>query len=321
MNNDLQDAIGRIVWRDGQDLASRDLNGELRDEARRRRLHVRMLHQTWGIALGFQANLDASGTAVVVSPGYAVDIEGRELLLSPAVRIALPGDGDFVLAATYDASSACAPVLPAVEFCPGLPPRRERAVIGWVAMTGLKMGEHVPLARVVMANGAPVGGLNLNVRRMARRMIRPHLGAGITETGATNWVDQAVNKKPDIWLQADVDTSEAGFLKTPRYQACLCRQGPPHKHPRKGSLDETAALFGKLPALNMDGLGVITNATSKKFTYRVPRAAALPWGADLTAGEAEKAGWVIAWVGVETVAGCQPEINLQAAIAVLGILI
>lgn len=317
MKNDLQDVIGRILWRDGQTLASPDLRGELEDETRRRRLHNRFLHRTWGIALGLTTRLQSGGAGVLVSPGYAVDREGRDLLLAQPLQIPLPANGTFVLAATYDTSAPCRPSLSTADFCGGLDPRRERALIGWVAMADLNMGVHVPLARAVVAQGKLVGSLDLRVRRLARRMVRPHIGRGITATGATNWVDATGLKTPVLWLQADVDTSEAGFLKTPRYFAALCRRGPARKHPRPGSLDAAAGAFRAAPSFSLDGPGFITKATPNKFTYRVPRGA-LPFGVDLTASEAEAGGWVVAWLGIESVAGCQPQLNLSAILAVLG---
>src|SRR5690242_7912692 len=102
MNRDRQDDIGRILWRDGQLLASRDLRGELQDDARRRRLHNRYLHATWGIAFGLSVTLDPAGGGTTVSPGYAVDVNGFDLILADAMRVAPPAsDGEFILAATY----------------------------------------------------------------------------------------------------------------------------------------------------------------------------------------------------------------------------
>ena len=317
MNNLLLNANGRIVWKEGQVLASRDLRGELDDDTRRRRLHNEYLHGTWGIALGFGVQLQAKGGSVIVSPGYAVDVEGRDLLLSQTLAIALPSEGMFVLVATYDAASTCKPTLPAADFCGGLDPRRERALIGWVAMADLNMGIHVPLARVVVTFGVSIGGLDLQVRHMARRMVRPHVGRGVTETGATNWVDANYLKTSNVWLQADIDTSDAGFLGAPRYFAALCRRSPTRRNPRAGSLDEATAAFADAPSFSLDILGTIIGATAQGFTYQLRRGV-LPFGVDLTASEAEEGGWVVTWLGLETVAGCQPDFNLQLQLAVLG---
>jgi hypothetical protein len=104
-----------------------------------------------------------------------------------------------------------------------------------------------------------------------------------------------------------VDTSEAGFLGTPRYFARLVRQLPARKLPRPGSLDKSAAGFASHPATSLDGIGFVTKARPDSFTYRIPRGA-LPFGVDLTAAEAESSGWVVSWAGFEPVEGFQFEI-------------
>jgi hypothetical protein len=69
MSNDLRDTTGRIFWRDGQILASRDLRGGMDSEERQRRLHNRYLHATWGIAIGFRVDLQPDEATALLSPG------------------------------------------------------------------------------------------------------------------------------------------------------------------------------------------------------------------------------------------------------------
>ena len=54
MAHDLDIPFDRITYRDGQLLTALDLSDEQRRHDRLRRLHVRYLHDTWGIALGLE---------------------------------------------------------------------------------------------------------------------------------------------------------------------------------------------------------------------------------------------------------------------------
>lgn len=316
MSSDLHDTIGRVFWQDGQVLASRDLCAELRNEEFYRKLHNRYLHATWGIAFGLTLSQD--GARVAVFQGYAIDNRGRDLLVAEILEVAPPpADGRFILAASYSESTSCQPSLPDTDFCAGLDPRRERAAVDWVPEAELDFGLQVPLARATFASGQIQGGLDLHVRHYARRMVRPHIGWGITKAGSSNWQDVSVPKRSDLWLQTDVDTSGAGFVNTPRYLATLCRQNPARKQSRAGSFDDSAARLGTQPALTLDGIGGVVKATAAKFTYRLPRGK-LPFGVDLTASEAEIGGWVVAWIGIETVDGFLAQIDFGKIITLLG---
>ena len=54
MTHDLEIPFERVTYRRGQRLEARDLHDDHRRDARLRELHVRHLHDTWGIALGFE---------------------------------------------------------------------------------------------------------------------------------------------------------------------------------------------------------------------------------------------------------------------------
>src|SRR5262249_7149292 len=166
MSNDLQDTIGRIVWQDGQVLASKDLRAGLQDEARHRRLHNRYLHATWGITIGFDVQFDAGNLRAIVSPGAAVDIEGRDLLLSETLYLDAPADGAFILAATFD-PGPCRPTLLNADFCPGLNPNKERPTVAWIPEDSFVIGEQVPLGRAQFAGGKIVNSFDRRIRRYA----------------------------------------------------------------------------------------------------------------------------------------------------------
>ena len=112
MSEDLAIPLDRVAWRDGQLLASRDLGDDVRRDARLRGLHTRYLHDTWGIALGFEIKTGAGQTSVIVGPGYAVDAYGRDILSPESVEVPAPdleGPANLVLVASYLGDAAFRP--------------------------------------------------------------------------------------------------------------------------------------------------------------------------------------------------------------------
>src|SRR5262245_48900407 len=92
----------RVTYREGQRLTARDLQDDHDRIVMLRRLHVRNLHETWGIATGFDVQA-AGAAAVAVGPGYALDIGARDLVLSTSLALPVPvakGPQVFVLVAT-----------------------------------------------------------------------------------------------------------------------------------------------------------------------------------------------------------------------------
>ena len=81
MNNDGEISYNRVTYREGQLFAVHDMEDDQRREAWLRRLHLRYLHDTWGIALGFEVDKTNDNMSVRLKPGYAV--ERLLLRLSP----------------------------------------------------------------------------------------------------------------------------------------------------------------------------------------------------------------------------------------------
>ena len=93
----------RVRYSDDQLLAARDLNDDEFYEASLRRMHVRGLHDTWGVALGFYLSLSDNKDQVLVGPGLAYDAMGRELLLSETLAMPIPAPPAGVsVPLTYD---------------------------------------------------------------------------------------------------------------------------------------------------------------------------------------------------------------------------
>lgn len=82
--------LQRIAYYEGQLLASSDLQDDTGHESQLRGLHVRAMHNTWGVALGYEVGVDDSRTAVTVGPGIAYDCRGREVLSARTLALGLP---------------------------------------------------------------------------------------------------------------------------------------------------------------------------------------------------------------------------------------
>jgi hypothetical protein len=83
--------------RDGELLRARDLTADVTGEEDRRALHVRAVHGTWGVALGFELEPVGGARAVAVGPGFGYDCRGREIAsaertLAPAPTLDRPAD-------------------------------------------------------------------------------------------------------------------------------------------------------------------------------------------------------------------------------------
>ena len=284
----------RITYRDGQRLTARDLGDDRARRTRLRRLHVRWLHETWGIAIGYDVRA-ADASTVAVGPGYALDIDARERLLASSVSVPVPGvrgPAPFVLAATFvdDAAFAARRDLGGVCLDHPLDPRRERPALVWLTPEQFEPGPVVPLASVVVQNGAISGGVQTRVRRHARRFVRPHFATGVTDPDAPGWTR--------LWYQAGryaletvVDTSDAGFTTEPVYFASIVPTA---------SATHTAA---ETEAAIAQADGHVARADRASFVYRV--AVPEPFIPDV------HRTWAIAWLGAEPLAGCPPALDLR----------
>jgi hypothetical protein len=298
----------RIVHRDGDLLAAQDLNDERHLDDRLRWLHVKFLHSTWGIASGFDVSVASGGSAVVVGPGYAVDIEGREILSSEAVAVPIPAVGatNYVLTVSGSASAAGQCCSPAAGSSLG-----DRPLFMWRAPQDVSFGPEVALVNVKAAGGQMQGSLDFRVRRWVDRMVRPHVVFGSTEPGRTGWNSQRLVGGPPGALNLTVDTSAAGFTRTPSYFAILtgdfsglplfAATGPGSSWPA-----------GSASASFLTSFGFISEATPSWFTYKVLHGPGLPLGipALVTAADAESRQWSLHWLGLQTVDGCPPALAL-----------
>ena len=275
---DLATPLDRITWRDGQLLASRDLTDGQRTSQRLRHLHIHYLHRTWGVVEGLGVTI-VSGSRAAIAPGYAIDVEGRELLLPLPATLAAPPNITVATtmylvishAAPQPETCGCeeTPSIDLATLCPGVrnPVPPLEAPLAWKTVNQVRPGQDLLLARVLVLGGQFASGVDTSVQRHAASLAQPRLWCDVTPAGTTGWTDASSGGFTSI--RATVDTSDAGFLATPAYFARVA------------------------PAAGL-ATSYVESAGAASFTL-----VARPILPRFTAAAAENAGLVIVWLAIE----------------------
>ena len=274
---DLAVPLDRLVWLDGQVLASNDLRDDQRTTDRFRHLHIRYLHKTWGVVEGLGVGSTINSPSVVVRFGYALDIEGRELLVPTAIIFAAPSNVTasttmYLVISKGSASSCCATSDPSL-LCAGVQAeiRLEVGELSWKTVDEVQWGYDVLLARVLIQNGVIASAVDTSVQRHAATMAQPRVWSDVTQSGQTGWVD---GNGSVVNVQATVGTGNAGFIQTPIF-------------------------FAYLAGTSHAAAGFIESASATSFTFVAQPAFAWTPGFKFDAATAESEGWTVAWMAIE----------------------
>ncbi|HKP29503.1 MAG TPA: hypothetical protein VJU15_08865 [Gemmatimonadales bacterium] len=291
--------LERPAFFEGQQLGPDDLEA-IHDYHRELRwLHNRTLHN-WGIAVGLDVSGDKGDRIVRVAPGYGVDCEGHDLLLSDQEILAVPAvaaAGTWYLTASWIADQDLAITENRQGVCtgPGAVRRAERLRLRWQRPMDLNPSSRYRRGLDLILATAQIEGCVLSApvsnadRRYALPDIRPYIVAGSTPEGETPWAFSAGN----AGVETFVDTSAAGFGRTPVYLAHLV-----------GTRAQVS--------LNriLDGFGSVEGATPAGFTFRVlmPRNLSLPpytmnpaaaFTLPLLQTLQDTLRWSVTWTGIE----------------------
>jgi hypothetical protein len=282
-------ATDRVRFLDDALLASADLRHEVAAQSRAREMHVRAVHGTWGIALGYAAGL--AGRWIVVGPGIAYDCHGHELVSDRTVALAPPkDDGWFDLAVRRVGDDA----LHGAEALCGRG-RVERPRFTWTPVdafpAGMRLGEAVPVARV-----RAVAGVVAELSLASRRAARPLAGARVASGSA----GLELTAQAALYSTHPVDTSAGGFGVTPAYFASLS-VATPSEH---GPLHQNW-LIG--PLLSISG------PTRDGFTLTVRFGT---WESDYFDEAVPPIS--VDWIGVEPIHGCWPPVAVTDALRAAG---
>lgn len=227
--------LSRVTFFDGQRLEANDLNAAATVQRELRWLHNRSLHN-WGIGLGFAVSGAKGDRQVQIGPGYAIDCQGREIILTESISKVVParaGTSDgrpviYYLVAAYPDDTRLAAIERRQGECgtDGAVRLEERAAIYWKAQgeQTVESGMEIVLAQATILNCQLAAPLSLEQRRGARAAQQPYVAAGATLLGQTPWelwTIQADGQPLTIGVKATVSTDSARFGTTPEYQAQL----------------------------------------------------------------------------------------------------
>jgi hypothetical protein len=221
--------LERLRYWQGQTLRSRDYRDQSRFDARRRRLHNLALHSVDGVCFGLGVTPRSDDPASFeIACGVACDRHGRDLILQRPRTVSLPGEPSLLVLryrATHGeaSSSCCVPIDPGCVADDALLIDRDVELV-WDPLASIARVDGVALAQFTAV------AMDLDFRpRQARPLSRPRLARGETVKGNTPWEPWEIDE-PDglggirqavVGVQTHIDTSAAGFTRTPCYFASL----------------------------------------------------------------------------------------------------
>jgi hypothetical protein len=237
--------VERLKFFDGQRLFAADLQGLETFNREMRWLHNQSLHQP-GIGRGYAISGAKGDRQVTIGPGYAIDADGREIVLTRQQVIQVPpvsGDekGRSIF---YDLTVAYQDTdLEEVEFRDGICDTRgavrlrEAPIFCWVPLERDEAGELRPAARfvkdiqdgykIILARAEVLNCrlqqvISIAQRQSARPDCGPYIACGTADSGLWKVPDGDLGniEEADILvLQADIDTHGGVFQITPCYSA------------------------------------------------------------------------------------------------------
>jgi hypothetical protein len=245
--------IERFQFFNGQRLFASDLQGADDFNREMRWLHNRSLHQA-GIGSGFAVQGNKGDREVWIGAGYALDAEGREIVLTNTMSLQVPpvaGDDAgapifYDLAVSYPDDASLEETETREGICAqrGVVRRREVPVFCWIRLDTngqpidvrlkeeVRKGMRIILARAEVLNCQLNRDLSIAERRSALPPRLPHIICG--EERPTAWdmyilepeMTVGMGGQGDlgafvspVGITAKVDTSAAAFQVTPCYTA------------------------------------------------------------------------------------------------------
>jgi hypothetical protein len=291
--------IDRITYFSGELLTADDLSSAQLIESEMRWLHNRTMHG-WGIATGLGVTSNKGARSVSISPGLAVDILGREIILADDLVKGIPSlaggspETMFYLTASYQADSAQKVLTRRAGICqPGGAVRLSNdPLIEWRTSATVMQGEQIILAAVWVNNCKISRAISGAPRRSLIPPKKPSVSSGQVSASNIAWTPWLAGQTV-AGFTAAVDTSTAQFQDTPQFVTQIVGENYLPSSP------------GPLLVVPQT---LISGASASGFTLRVllPESNAgvpvnPPVVRDAQTGPAilKALGWQIAWMGVE----------------------
>ncbi|HLJ97562.1 MAG TPA: hypothetical protein VKU02_30660 [Gemmataceae bacterium] len=269
--------LERLQFFNGQRLFAGDLQALEAFNREMRWLHNQSLHQA-GVGSGYAVSGAKGDREVIITPGYAIDACGREIVLTQShvesvppvaddgagnsvfydLTVSYPDDSDLPESETRD--GICLPA--------GAVRLRETPNFCWIKLGAdgqpvdpqlkleLQSSMRILLARAEIKNCQLNQPISTVQRRNARPAKQPHIACGRTDPATSAWTVWLTSDHTPLGLQLAVDTSSANFKTPPCYSAHVIgdRFFP-------GGTGELAA-----PSFVLDGWVNISNPTITGFT-------------------------------------------------------
>lgn len=322
-------SLERIQFFNGERLFASDLQALEAFSREMRWLHNQSLHQA-GVGSGFQVTGEKGDRQVTISPGYAIDSCGREIVLTEPQVLSIPPVADdgsgrpafYDLIVSYPDDSELTPSETRQGSCDvpaGVVKLREAPVFCWAELNsdlsshqpvdqrmkdGIRKALYIVLAQIQIFNCQLKQPVSTMLRRNARAPKQPRIACGMPVTltwsasnlgaGSTAPGVSVVVPFGTTMFTSHVDTSSGGFQSKPNYTARLV--GP-------RTFTFVPAAGGASQPFVMDALVSVPNdvkLTKSGFTIQIFPVIASANGAP-SASDIQKAvnQWTVSWMGVE----------------------
>jgi hypothetical protein len=255
--------LERIQFFNGQRLFASDLQSLEAFNREMRWLHNQSLHQP-GVGSGYAVTGNKGDKQVTITPGYALNSLGQEIILTethvePIPPVADNGAGAsafYDLTVSYPDDTALKPSETRDGIClpTGVVRLREEPVFCWVQLGDdgvqpvdqqlkdrIQKGLFIVLARIEVFNCQLKQPVSVIQRRNARPAKQPYIACGKFTPSATDWgvevfpkgaplhkVDPGLGglQFPSVRIFTQVNTSTGGFQATPEYTVRLIGDRP-----------------------------------------------------------------------------------------------
>jgi hypothetical protein len=228
--SDQRDVYRQEYWQ-GQALRSRDLIAQTMFEEQLRWWHNRAVHHAYGILKGFEVEKD--GKVVLVSAGLAYDAFGRPLRLSRDTEVSLPKPCEkrsekwmLVVRAMTIQLGGRNDQNALETVCVGETRRKKlnssHIHLEWKPERQFNYRDGVAIALVQIDGTGKL--LDLSQECLSRICPRgvPYLVNGETILGHTSWqIWNEGGRAGSFGVQVRIDTSAAGFVRSPIYVASI----------------------------------------------------------------------------------------------------
>jgi len=232
--------LERLKFSKGQRLYASDMQSIEQVNCEMRWFHNRSLHQP-GIGSGFAVSGEIGDREVRIEPGYAIDSEGREIVLTRTKTLPVPpvAGGENNIAAFYDLiiSYPEGQDLEEVETRQGVCTDRgnvrlrEEPNFCWVKLDPnslepvgdrgdeIQKGLRITIMRAEIQNCRLNKKISIAQRRNARPAKGPNIVSGSYVPKPEEWKLWQNQEADPLGLKISIDTSNANFITPPNYQA------------------------------------------------------------------------------------------------------